>query len=188
VPHPSFHGACRSSCRWIQGLSAKSKVTCPRPAAPIASMTWRIRVTSPITMVMCEPCGPLPEPESLEVSREHRASNGTGRLCGDRSSLPKVRDCYDRANLCIDMWTALTITPPGRGCCERRMRGCGWRSNCTSSAQRSWRRNSQPTTAWASGVGISLLIEPPAHGSGAWEWTPMLPGLGRPPDRNIKLP
>jgi hypothetical protein len=25
-------------------------------------------------------------------------------LCGDRSSLPNVQDCYDRANLYIDMW------------------------------------------------------------------------------------
>jgi hypothetical protein len=38
------------------------------------------------------------------VSRELRASDGTDRLCGDRLSLPNVQDCYDRANLSMDMW------------------------------------------------------------------------------------
>jgi hypothetical protein len=42
--------------------------------------------------------------ESVEVSREPRASDGTDRLCGDRLSLPNVQDCYDRANLSMDMW------------------------------------------------------------------------------------
>jgi hypothetical protein len=38
------------------------------------------------------------------MSRKPRFNNGTDRLCGERSSLPNVRDCYDSANLCIDMW------------------------------------------------------------------------------------
>jgi hypothetical protein len=46
----------------------------------------------------------LPDPESLEVSHKPCAGDGTDRLCGDRSSLPTVQDCYDRANLYIDMW------------------------------------------------------------------------------------
>jgi hypothetical protein len=33
-------------------------------------------------------------------------------------------------------------------------------------------------TAVRIGAGISLLIEPPAFGSGAWEWIPKLPGFG----------
>jgi hypothetical protein len=33
-----------------------------------------------------------------------RADHETDDLYGDRSSLPNVQDCYDRANLCMDMW------------------------------------------------------------------------------------
>jgi hypothetical protein len=42
-------------------------------------------------------------PESLEVNHEPRANHGTDHWCGDRS-LPNVQDCYDRANLCMEMW------------------------------------------------------------------------------------
>jgi hypothetical protein len=50
------------------------------------------------------PCGPLPDPESLDVSHKARADHGTERLRGQRSSLPNVHDRYDRANLCLVMW------------------------------------------------------------------------------------
>jgi hypothetical protein len=46
----------------------------------------------------------IPFLESVEVSHKPCANNGTDRLCGERSSLPNVRDCYDSANLCFDMW------------------------------------------------------------------------------------
>jgi hypothetical protein len=46
----------------------------------------------------------IPFLESVEVSHKPCANNGTDRLCGERFSLPNVRDCYDSANLCIDVW------------------------------------------------------------------------------------
>jgi hypothetical protein len=40
----------------------------------------------------------------MEVSDKARADHGTERRRGQRFSLPSVRDCYDRANRCLDMW------------------------------------------------------------------------------------
>jgi hypothetical protein len=38
------------------------------------------------------------------VSHNARADLGTERLRGQQSSLPDAQDCYDRANLCMEMW------------------------------------------------------------------------------------
>jgi hypothetical protein len=38
------------------------------------------------------------------VSQKPRADSGTERLDGQRFPLPRVQDCYDRANLCLVMW------------------------------------------------------------------------------------
>jgi hypothetical protein len=43
-------------------------------------------------------------PESLEVRHKALADYGTERLRGPRFSLPSVRDCFDCANRCLDMW------------------------------------------------------------------------------------
>jgi hypothetical protein len=48
----------------------------------------------------------IPFLESVEVSHKPCANDGTDRLCGERASLPNVRDCYDSANLCIDVWSS----------------------------------------------------------------------------------
>jgi hypothetical protein len=49
-------------------------------------------------------CGPLPDPESLEVSHKALADYGTEPLRGQRFSLPSAQDCYHCANRCLDMW------------------------------------------------------------------------------------
>jgi hypothetical protein len=70
----------------------------------MSDMGKRPARTARCRAVVERPCGPLPDPESLEVSHKARADHGTERLGGQRSSLPNVHDCYDQANLCLVMW------------------------------------------------------------------------------------
>jgi hypothetical protein len=62
----------------------------------------------------------------------------TGRIaCAATGCLCQM--CKTATTAQISPWicgTALTSTPTALGCCEPRMRGCSWRSNCTSGSKR----------------------------------------------------